>query len=196
MFRKKVVYSDSALIEGILAGGVQREKCIAHIYDSHIGFIRKICREKHVDPEAARDAYADSVVRLSEQIVLSKFRGESKLSTYLYRIFFNKCVDVLRKKSSNAIETTSEFPELPDLAANMLHRLGVADEMKRVNGLLKQIGEKCKNILMDWAYHGYSMEEIAQRAGLKNAESAIAQKYKCMKKLKEKIRIYREGLTT
>ena len=194
MFRKKVVYSDSTLIEGILEGGVKREKCIAHIYDTHIGFIRKINREKHVDLEAARDAYADAVVKLSEQIILSKFRGESKLSTYLYRIFFNKCVDVLRKKSSNTIETVSEYPDLPDHASNMLHRLGIADEMKRVDGLLKQLGEKCKKILLDWAYHGYSMEEIAQRTGLKNAESATAQKYKCLKKLKQKIQTHREGL--
>lgn len=188
MFSRKKKLSDQQLIDGILKGGSTRERCIAAIYDANIGFVYKLQQKQSLEEDEARMAYADAVVTLSEQIASQKFRGDSKISTYLYRIFFNKCVDVNRKKSSNRITTTDEFPVLAEDSKNMQELLELGDEVKQLHGILDRIGEKCKQILIDWGYHGYTMDEIAERAGLKNAESAISQKYKCFTKLKKELK--------
>ncbi len=185
MLGKKRTYTDQSIIEGIKKGGPYREKSINLLFDSNLGFLHTIRKKLFLSPEEAQDAYADAVVKLTSQISLGKFRGESKLSTYFYKIFYNKCVDVSRKKASNAHTKVEEYPELSDPAANLLHKMDVADEAMQVRKVMEKMGETCKNILLDWAYMGYSMEEIAQRRSLKTAESARSLKYKCLKKLRE-----------
>ena len=185
MLGKKRTYSDQLIIEGIQKGGVEREKFIHYLFDTHQGFLHKVRKKQFLSIEEAQDAYADAVVKLASQISLGKFRGDSKLSTYFYTIFYNKCVDVSRKKASHTSTTIEEYPELSDPAANILHKMDVADEARQVRGVMDSMGATCKEILLDWAYMGYSMEEIAQRRNLKTADSARSLKYKCLKKLRE-----------
>ena len=185
MLGKKRTYSDQLIIEGIQKGGTEREKFIHYLFDTHQGFLHKVREKQFLSLEEAQDAYADAVVKLASQISLGKFRGDSKLSTYFYTIFYNKCVDVSRKKASYTPTTVEEYPELSDPAANILYKMDVADEARQVRGVMEKMGETCKEILLDWAYMGYSMEEIAQRRSLKTADSARSLKYKCLKKLRE-----------
>lgn len=185
MWGKKRTYSDQSIVAAIQKGGAEREKAVYYLFDTHLGFLHKVRKKQFLSLEEAQDAYADAVVKLSSQISLGKFRGESKLSTYFYKIFYNKCVDVSRKKASNAITQVEEYPELSDPAENLLHLMDVKDEAMQVRKLMGNMGENCKNILLDWAYMGYSMEEIAQRRNLKTADSARSLKYKCLKKLRE-----------
>lgn len=190
MAGKKKNYSDQEIIKAILAGGVQREHCIAYVYDKHIRFVFKVKNQLRLPMEIVRDAYSDAVVSLSEQISDYKFRGDSKLSTYLYRIFYNRCVDQLRKEKSKPLTILEEMPDLPETALSALQKIINRDKVEQIYSIMSKLGDRCKQILTDWAYHGYTMDEIAQRAGLKNAESAVSQKYKCFSKLKRKLRAH------
>ncbi|MEM6631143.1 MAG: sigma-70 family RNA polymerase sigma factor [Bacteroidota bacterium] len=185
MFGKKRTYTDQAIIEGIKTGGANREKAINQLFDSNLGFLHTVRKKLFLSLEEAQDAYADAIVKVASQISLGKFRGESKISTYLYKIFYNKCVDVSRKKASNTATWVEEYPELSDPASDLLQKLDVKDEVVQLRKVMANMGEACKNILLDWAYMGYSMEEIAQRRNLKTPESARSLKYKCLKKLRE-----------
>ena len=189
MFGKKRTYSDQSIIEGIQKGGADREKAINLLFDNNLGFLHTVRKKLFLSLEEAQDAYTDAIVKVASQVRLGKFRGESKLSTYLYKIFYNKCVDVSRKKASNTATWVEEYPELSDPASDLLRNLDVKDEAMQVRRVMEGMGEACKNILLDWAYMGYSMEEIAQRRNLKTAESARSLKYKCLKKLRELILI-------
>ena len=130
-----------------------------------------------------------AAIFVEEQIKKSKFRGDSKLSSYFYRIFYNKSVDVARKNSSNQIEhlPIEEVVPTADPAKNILDLLEVSDDRRKVQMYLDKLSEKCKIILLYFA-KGYNMEEIAEMAELKNAESATSQKYKCFKKLEQLIK--------
>ena len=189
MFGKKRTYSDQVIIEGIQKGGTDREKAVNLLFDNNVGFLHTVRKKLFLTLEEAQDAYADAIVKVASQVSLGKFRGESKLSTYFYKIFYNKCVDVSRKKASNTATRVEEYPELSDPASDLLHKLDVKDEAMQVRKVMGEMGEACKNILLDWAYMGYSMEEIARRRNLKTPESARSLKYKCLKKLRELILI-------
>lgn len=177
--------SDQEILEGILAGGASKEKYVNYLYDNAFpGLINKIKGKLHLSEEDIRDAYTDAVVKLVEQILKQKFRGEAKLSSYFYRIFYNKGVDILRKRSSHGVEYLPVDETIPqaDPAKNILDLLEVKDDVRKIQGLLQKLNPKCRQILLLF-YEGYSMEEIAEKAELKNAESATSQKYKCFKKL-------------
>lgn len=182
--KKTTTHTDASLTEAILSGGLRRENAIKILFDNHLGFLYKIKRKLFLSEEDLQDAYVDSILKLATQISLGKFRGESKLSTYLYSIFFNKCVDLSRKKQSHSVVVEDSNFEMEKSAENLLHLLEVKDKGEWIRKTLEQMGKSCKQVLLDWAYWGYSMEEIATRNELKNAKTAKSLKYKCLKKLR------------
>jgi len=56
--------------------------------------------------------------------------------------------------------------------------------VNNIKSKLKTIGQPCEGILMDWAFWGYNMEEIAARNGLNSATIAKSRKYQCLQKLR------------
>lgn len=179
------VREDVQLLADIQAGGIARERAATQVYDQHLRFVYRMIKDKGLTEEEARDAYVDAVLAVVEQVAQGKFRGESRLSTYLFQILTFKSIDQLRRKGARRVDTTDEMPDLADPAQNALERLGLDQEVGQLTGLMGRLGERCRGILLDWAYHGYSMEEIAQRHALKDATSAATQKYKCFQRLKK-----------
>ncbi|MEZ4828408.1 MAG: sigma-70 family RNA polymerase sigma factor [Bacteroidia bacterium] len=182
-------FTDKEIIEAILAGGAKRERVVNYLFDKALfDMTHKIQAKLHLNEEEIQDAYTDSVVKLVEQIIKGNFRGESKISTYFFRILYNKSVDKLRQRPSynGTIKhlPVEDIAHHSDPSKNILDLLEVDESRRSVRGFLHQIGTTCQQILLDF-YNGYTMEEIAARTGLKNAESATSQKYKCFKKLKE-----------
>lgn len=43
---EKRTYSDQLIIEGIQKGGVEREKCIHYLFDTHQGFLHKVRKKQ------------------------------------------------------------------------------------------------------------------------------------------------------
>lgn len=178
-------FSDDKIIEEILKGGKPFEDMSMYLFDSFKGFIPKVNQKLHLSNGEVNDAYADALVRCIRKIKDHTFKGESKLSSYFYSIFYNAAVDVSRKKTSNRNIGTVEIHEYDAKERDLMELLEISDSSKQVVNLMNVMGDPCKKILLDWGYHGYSMDEIADRSSLKNAESARSMKYKCLKKLKQ-----------
>ncbi|MEM7040839.1 MAG: sigma-70 family RNA polymerase sigma factor, partial [Bacteroidota bacterium] len=117
-----------------------------------------------------------------------KFRGESKLSTYLFRIFQRRCIDLLRIKTTHEENWNYEYPaHLRVTDPGPARQLEIRESAEALLALMEELGDTCRKVLKDWAWYGYSMEEIAQRAGLKDARNAASKKYNCLQQLKRRI---------
>lgn len=181
--------TDEEIIEGIRAGGILRQKLAAQIYQQYMGYVYKGQQRYKLNLEEARDAYADAITGVCRHIEEGRFRGESKLSTYLFKSFSNRCVDKLRRRASNAnVEWESLVPTMPDKAKTMIQEIVLKEDTERLLALMDQLGENCKKILIDSEYYGFNMEEISERIGFKNAASVSSMKYRCMDKLKKLLR--------
>lgn len=184
--RQEKLPSDSELIAGIKAGGVLRQRLVAQIYQQYMGFVYKGQQRYKLNQEEARDAYGDAITGLCHQIQQDKFRGDSKLSTYLFKSFSNRCVDKLRRRASHAkVQWEDLTPTMPDKAKTMIQELVLKEETNRILDLMASLGEKCKKILIDSEYYGFNLQEIAERIGFKNAASVSSMKYRCLDKLKK-----------
>ena len=180
-------HTDEALINHIQAGGNRQEQGIRQLYEQYY-YLTRDGRKKYrtLDSSDLISAYNLAVISLRKQILTGVFRGDSTLATYLTRIFTNKCIDLLRKqKSDRQVAPVEYFPEVEDQTPNALSRLIQMDQLERVRRQLQEIGEVCKQILLDSEYYGYSSEEIAQRIGFSNAASVNSKKYTCLQKLRE-----------
>ena len=77
----------------------------------------------------AFNAYSDCILAAIEKISNGTFEGRSSLKTYLYQIFHNKCVDLIRKNatnksSMNRTESISEkLNQLSDKARSVVQLL-------------------------------------------------------------------------
>lgn len=180
-----IKFTDEDLIKKIRAGGREFEDVSLYMFHEYKGFVSKVKYKLNLPQQQVQDAYADALVKLIRHLRDGTFRGDSKISSYFYRIFYNTSVDVSRKNASYKNIETMELLEHDAREMDLLKLIDNKDETKQVVEVMSTMGNPCKKILMDWGYYGYSMTEIATRSDLSNAESARSMKYKCLKKLRE-----------
>jgi len=178
-------FTDEELISKLRSGGKDFEDISMYMFHEYKGFLPKIKEKLNLPQQQIQDAYADALVKLIRHLRDGSFRGDSKISSYFYTIFYNTSVDVSRKNASNKNMQTQELLEHDARETDLLKLIDNKDEAAQVISVMKTMGDLCQRILMDWGYYGYSMAEIATRSDLSNAESARSMKYKCLKKLRE-----------
>ncbi|MEM7368984.1 MAG: sigma-70 family RNA polymerase sigma factor [Bacteroidota bacterium] len=183
--------TDQEIIRGIQQGGVQRERMVRHLLDQYSGWIKN-AQQKHIlTQQEVIDIYTDTILSGVDQLIVGKFSAKSKLSTWLFQIFSNKCVDKVRQKSTykhiQQRNWTNEFPDLAEKDQEILSQLIQDEELAQISQLAHQLGEACRQLIFDTEYWGYELEEIAKKLGMKDARSASKQKYRCMKKLRHLI---------
>lgn len=180
--------SNEEVIEEIQAGGTRQEKMIRKVYDSCFPYVYTALQKHQLTEEQAIDAYSDAVVALRKNILKGTFRGDSKYSTFLYSIFFRRCLNAIRDAGTNKHVWDYELPlHLQDRAPGIAKLLEVHEQWEILGNFLSKLGDKCKEVLLDALYYGFKMEEIAQRHGYKDAQSMRSKKHSCMKQLKKLI---------
>lgn len=157
------------------------QKAAEWFYRENLGIVY---RESKLLREEAFDAYSDALTAFIDNIRNGVFRGESKCSTYFIRIFNNKCIDIFRKKTTNkAKQVTMSIDEIKmDVPETVSEERD--DHIADITSWFNELSEVCRDVLMDWS-DGYSMEEIAERNGLKNAHTARSKRYNCFHQLME-----------
>lgn len=183
---KSTKYSDQEILTRLLDGGKRFEQIVSYLNLTHSGMIGEMQAKVGLSRENAMDAYTDAILKLIRQVRDGKFRGESKLSTYFYKIFYFTAVDISRKKTTHEMEI--DLNSLSQRETLVFEALSSKQHLEDLNLKMQMLGKECKSILIDWAYGHYSMKEIALRNTLKNEESARSMKYKCLKKLKSLMR--------
>lgn len=186
-FRKKGDLSDEEILIGIKAGGSEAQRVTNHLYDRYAGLIYDGIKKYRLSEEDAVDVYADAIIAVGLQIQQDKFRGDSKLKTYLFRVFYNRCLNKIRDNKAKHIDLIHELPDYPTTGKSILQTLITQEEVDTLIQYLDQLGEQCKKIILMRDYYGYSPEEIATEIGFKNARSVSSMKARCRAKLKQLI---------
>ena len=179
---KWLSFTDERALEALRSGGRQEDRAIRYLLDQNRGIIHHFVKSKGGSEEEAADVLQEGITEMIINIRKGSFRGESKLSTYLFAIckgiWYKKLTRKTRLEAYQAREKeeseTAYEPQLQFIQAE----LG-----SMIRQTLQQIGESCQNVLEFWALK-FSMEEIAEKMGYKNAQIAMNKKNKCLNKLK------------
>jgi RNA polymerase sigma factor (sigma-70 family) len=173
--------NDNEIVQNIIQGGSSMEKCLEVFYRENIKLINVMEKKYGITRDASIDAYTDAIIDFKEQVRKGQFLQKSKCSTYLYSIFNYKCIDILRKKTTHTI--INDLPEnLKDQSPDIVQMLTMTVEKTYLDNLMALLGSKCREILMDWN-DGFSMDEIAERNDLLNANVARSKRYTCLQQL-------------
>ena len=182
--KKKI--SEAEIIAGIQSAGAQRQQYAGYLYEKYFDFIYAGAKRYNLQFDQAHDAYGDAIIKVCQQIQKGAYEGKGKLSSYLFRAFLNRCVDIIRRNASYITqEDIADHYDLPSQAKSVLEELEHSEKWAQADKAMDELGKKCKRLLLDTEYYGYSLEEVAQRTGYNKASTVANMKYRCLKRLKE-----------
>ena len=159
---------EKLLISRILHGD---KSAFTAIVDEHESRIYALALRTLGNPDDACDITQE--VFLKAYTELSRFRGESRLSVWLYRMTYNLCIDLLRKQKrhpttpilldSDEEETEMEFPDLRYMPETLLEQ---KELQNAVHSALSQISPDHRDVLLMREYCGKSYSQIAEILGI------------------------------
>lgn len=138
--------------------------------------IYKVCYLYATKNAPLNDLYQEVVLNIWK--AFTKFRGESKISTWIYRIALNTCISFIRKEKN--------IPEVVALTQEVGWMVDEQDEyqvmLKELYLLINQLGQLDKSIILLYLEEK-SYEEISEIMGL--TVTNVATK---LSRIKEKLR--------
>lgn len=154
------------------------EKQFEELIKEHEQLIYKVCRMFGKSEEDRQDLFQDVVIQLWKGY--PKFRGESKFSTWLYRIALNTAIAQYRKmKRAPPVTDLEKLPfDIPNDSSN-LHQEEQYQEMYEA---IKQLNDIEKAIVMLYL-DDKTYDEMEDIIGISNGNLRVK-----MNRIKEKLR--------
>lgn len=146
--------------------GISKEDRFLAIVDEHRNMMTKVCYMYATDENHFKDLYQEVLANLWQG--LESFRGESKLSTWIYRTAINTCVSYFRRHDRLSSMTTS-IDGIPDIGYEDSDR---GSDLKKMYRLISTLGHLDKALIMMWLDE-YSYDEIAEMTGLTRSNVAV-----------------------
>ncbi|MDL2213154.1 sigma-70 family RNA polymerase sigma factor [Bacteroides sp. OttesenSCG-928-D19] len=157
-----------------MSGNIERE--FLSVIREYERVIYKVCYLYATKNAPLNDLYQEVVLNVWK--AFTKFRGESKISTWIYRIALNTCITFLRKEKN--------IPEIVMLSTEENRISEEEDELQQMlrelYALINQLGQLDKSIILLYLEEK-SYEEIAEITGL--TVTNVATK---LSRIKEKLR--------
>ena len=161
--------SDEALVD--LYANCQSDEAFNEIVSRYkdiiTGFAMKLCRNTH----DAEDIRQDVLLILATK--LHTFKGNSKFSTWLYRVTLNTCYKYLKdstKKTKNETNLDENFPNQYSAPAiwtkNPDEIMSSREQMEIVGRAVDALPDSNKEIFNLKEINGYSNAELVQAMGI------------------------------
>ncbi|MDW8331547.1 MAG: sigma-70 family RNA polymerase sigma factor [Cyclobacteriaceae bacterium] len=176
VFRQSAEMDEKEIFERICKGD---ERALEFLYKKYYRMMTKMVINNSGTEEEARDIYQEALVVFWQKAVSGKLVLTSKMSTYIYSI----CQNLWRKELDRKKRLSNEEKDLP-----VTFDTETEERNKIIARCIDQLGETCKKVLMYYYFEELSMQEIADRLGFANTDTAKTKKYKCKQKLDELIR--------
>lgn len=184
-----LLVDDDEMIRVIKENKTARRKTENQLFNQYSYLIKEGMNKYSLEQEDAFTAYSDTILQSIENIAGSIFEKRSSIKTYLYKIFNNKCVDLIRKKTTNkrSVYQTAPVSEMmnmiSDKAKNVIQQLIEKNDFDLLRKRINELGENCRKLLLFFA-DGYNDKEIAEFLEYKTADVVKTSRLRCMEKLR------------
>jgi RNA polymerase sigma factor (sigma-70 family) len=192
LFIGKTHPEELVLITGLQTGGAQRRLAEKNLYERFTYLVQHGMRTSRLSEDDSVSAYSDTILSVIDNVVGGRFEGRSSLKSYVFQIFMNKSVDLVRKKTTNRYTLYDNdvvdrlTRTLPDKARNIVQQLIDANEQSSLMAKIRALGEKCRQLLLLFE-DGYTDKEIAVQMEYNSAEVVKTTRLRCLEKLREKM---------
>src|SRR6185437_14708871 len=167
---------DSEIVEKIKRGD---ETALDYLYKKNYKMMVKMIVKNNGSEDEAKDIYQDALIVVWQKVQGHDFALTSKLSTFLYSICQNLWRKELERKARHSNEEVNKS-EIFDIDRK--------ERIEIVNKCIEDMGDTCRKILTYYYFDNLSMNDIADKMGFANADTAKTKKYKCKQELDKKIK--------
>lgn len=139
------------------------------------GIISKICYYFSSDAEEFKDLRQEVLYNIWRG--WDKFRNDSKISTWIYRVSFNTCVSFQRKEKKT--KETISIDEVVEMEAEQ--DTSLLEKYNTMHLLIRKLGYQDRAMILMWL-DDKSYEEIAELMGMNRNTVAVR-----LKRIKDKL---------
>lgn len=168
--------SDEEIVQHYLS--TQKEVYFDLLYNKYSNKVYAKCISLLKNEVDARDAVQEIFIKIV--LTLSRFSGRSKLSTWIYAISYNYCIDQVRKQKKNKL-VLDEKIENRDVIDDVDDAVIKETNVKRLKEVLDELNIMDKSILLMKYQDGMSIQDISE--SFNKSESAVKMQ---IKRAKEK----------
>ncbi len=154
----------------------EQEKEFLALIEAHKRAIYKVCYMYAADQEELNDLYQEVVLNLWKGF--PRYRGDSKLVTWVYRIAMNTCITYLRHSNARpqTVSLTVEISEPLDDEESK------ATQLRELYRLISQLGKLERALILLWLEER-SYQEMADILGISKNNIAVK-----LNRVKEKLK--------
>lgn len=159
--RKFVIDDDEKLIADFKAGD---KKSFNKIVLKYQKMVYNITRKMVINHDDADEITQNVFIKLYK--TLNKFKGESKLSTYLYRISINMSLNYLKKRKliQNKFNTSIDEKEIFD-RTDALKKIETNEKENFIRKAIENLPPQQRTVFILRFYENLSYEEISEILG-------------------------------
>jgi len=168
--------SDEEVLQRIRKGD---ERAVDFLYKKNYRMMVNLITKNNGTEEEAKDIFQEALIVFWRKAVTNELVLTSKISTYLYSICHNLWRKELERKTKISYE---EKDGVTSLDHDRQEKIDI------VNRCINELGETCKKVLTYFYFDEMSMEDIAEKMGFANADTAKTKKYKCKVELDKKVK--------
>jgi RNA polymerase sigma-70 factor (ECF subfamily) len=138
--------------------------------------IYKVCYIYAKDQDDLNDLFQETVLNLWKSF--PRYRGDSKLTTWVYRIAMNTCITFLRRSNTRP----QTVPMTAQAVASLEADEETSEQLKELYRLINQLGKLERALILLWLEER-SYQEMADILGLSTANVAVK-----LNRIKEKLK--------
>lgn len=136
--------------------------------EAHQNIAHKICRLYTNDSESHNDLFQEITIQLWK--AYPKFRGDSKFSTWMYRVALNTAITLYRK-SKRRIQT-SEFENVQFKIASEVYDPTEEEQLARMYKAIKKLNDIDKALVFLYL-EDKSYKEISEMLGISEVNARV-----------------------
>lgn len=169
---------DEEVLERIRKGD---ETALQYLYKKYYRMMLHLVLKNNGSEAEAQDVFQDALILFWEKAQKPDFVLTAKITTFLYSICQNLWRKELSKKQKISFEEKDKI---------VIEDWEQQERIKAMQACINKLDEMCRKILQFYYFDNLSMQDIAEKLGLANADTAKSKKYKCKKKLDDLVKKY------
>ena len=171
--------NDQVYIDAILNGDANAFTVLVDRYKDLV-FTLALRMMKHT--EEAEEAAQDTFIKVYKS--LNKFKGDSKFSTWIYRVAYNTCLDRLKKNKRQlyTLEINEYTEHQVKTLDNALDQIEAKEKQQAIQDCLALLPSEDSFLLTLYYFEELSLEDIAKIVSLK-PNNVKVKLYRSRKKL-------------
>ncbi len=158
------INNDQYIINQVIEGDT---KAFSILVDRYKDLVFTLAIRMLKQREEAEEVSQDVFIKVFKS--LHKFKGDSKLSTWIYKVTYNTCLDAIKRHKRKHIEVNIDKYDTYDIEVidDAFEKLADADRQKAVKSCVEALASEDSFILTLYYFEELSLDEIAKITVLK-----------------------------